>query len=101
MDNLNIEVDIVRGTNNDFKSAVEPFFRTNMSDSSRLQTQAFLRTRRRTMRNDISENKWFDTLFLDYQVDSLHILDCESAYKAKLITGLRYRDEFMGLLKWW
>lgn len=99
LDNMNIEVDIVRGTNNDFKSAVEPFFRTNMSDSSRLQTQAFLRTMWRTMRNDIARNKGIDTVTLDNHVDSLHILDCESAYKAKLITGLRYRDEFMGLLK--
>ena len=99
LDNLNIEVDIVRGSNNDFKSAVEPFFRTNMSDSSRLQTQALLRTMWRTMRNDISLNKGIDTLIIDNHVDSLHILDCESAYNAKLITGLRYRDEFMGLLK--
>ena len=99
LDNLNIEVDIVRGTNNDFKSAVEPFFRTNMSDSSRLQTQTFLGTMWRTMRNDISLNKGIDSAVIDNYVDSLHILDCESAYKAKLITGLRYRDEFMGLLK--
>ncbi|MFM6934855.1 MAG: signal peptide peptidase SppA [Flavobacteriales bacterium] len=99
LDNLNIEVDIVRGTNNDFKSAVEPFFRTNMSDSSRLQTQTFLKTIWRTMRNDIAVNKKIDTLELDHHVDSLHILDCESAYNAKLISGLRYRDEVMGLLK--
>ncbi len=99
LDNLNIEVDIVRGSNNDFKSAVEPFFRTNMSDSSRIQTQALLRTMWRTMRNDISLNKGMDTAIIDNHVDSLHILDCESAYNAKLITGLRYRDEFMGLLK--
>jgi protease IV len=99
LDNLDVEVDIVRGSNNDFKSAVEPFFRTNMSDSSRLQTQTFLRTMWRTMRNDISMNKGIDTAIIDNHVDSLHILDCESAYKAKLISGLRYRDEFMGLLK--
>ena len=99
LDNLNIEVDIVRGNNNDFKSAVEPFFRTNMSDSSRLQTQTFLGTMWRTMRNDISLNKGIDTAVIDNHVDSLHILDCESAYKAKFITGLRYRDEFMVLLK--
>ena len=99
LDNLNIEVDIVRGNNNDFKSAVEPFFRTNMSDSSRLQTQTFLGAMWRTMRNDISLNKGIDTAVIDNHVDSLHILDCESAYKAKFITGLRYRDEFMVLLK--
>ena len=99
LDNLNIEVDIVRGSNNDFKSAVEPFFRTNMSDSSRLQTQTFLRTMWRTMRNDIALNKGLDTVLLDLHVDSLHILDCQSAYKAKLISGLSYRDEFLGLLK--
>ena len=99
LDNLNIEVDIVRGSNNDFKSAVEPFFRTNMSDSSRLQTQTFLRTMWRTMRNDIALNKGLDTVLLDQHVDSLHILDCQSAYKAKLISGLSYRDEFLGLLK--
>ena len=99
LDNLNIEVDIVRGSNNDFKSAVEPFFLTNMSDSSRLQTQTFLRTMWRTMRNDIALNKGLDTVLLDQHVDSLHILDCQSAYKAKLISGLSYRDEFLGLLK--
>jgi protease-4 len=99
LDNLNIEVDIVRGSNNDFKSAVEPFFRTNMSDSSRLQTQTFLRTMWRTMRNDIALNKGLDTVLLDQHVDSLRILDCQSAYKAKLISGLSYRDEFLGLLK--
>lgn len=99
LDNLNVEVDIVRGSNNDFKSAVEPFFRTNMSDSSRLQTQTFLGTMWRTMRNDIALNKGIDTLVLDEHVDSLRILDCESALKAKLISGLTYRDEFMGILK--
>ncbi len=99
LDNLNVQVDIVRGSNNDFKSAVEPFFRTNMSDSSRLQTQTFLGTMWRTMRNDIALNKGIDTLVLDEHVDSLRILDCESALKAKLISGLTYRDEFMGILK--
>ena len=34
---LDVEVEIIRGSNNDFKSAVEPFFRDNMSDSSRVQ----------------------------------------------------------------
>ena len=42
LDKLDLEVEIIRGKNNDFKSAVEPFFRTNMSDSSRVQVQRYL-----------------------------------------------------------
>ena len=39
LDDLQIGVLVVRGKDNDFKSAVEPFYRTEMSDSSRLQMQ--------------------------------------------------------------
>ena len=41
LDKLEIEMQVIRGSNNDFKSAVEPFFRTNMSDSARHQTETF------------------------------------------------------------
>lgn len=99
LDNLAIEVEIVRGSDNDFKSAVEPFFRSSMSDSSRLQTRALIQTMWRTMRNDIAKNKNLDTITLNNQVDSLKIINCQSARKAKLINGLKYRDEFMGFLK--
>ena len=42
LEKLNVEVEIIRGKNNDFKSAVEPFYRTNMSDSSRLQIERYM-----------------------------------------------------------
>ena len=42
LDNLNIEVDIVRGTNNDFKSAVEPFLNNEMSPENREQITSIL-----------------------------------------------------------
>ena len=42
LDKLDIEVDIFRPTDCKFKSAVEPFFRTNMSPENRLQYDVML-----------------------------------------------------------
>src|SRR5690606_22118818 len=41
-DRLGMEMQVIRGENNDFKSAVEPFFLDKMSDSSRVQTERYL-----------------------------------------------------------
>ena len=42
LDNLEIEAQVIRGPNNKFKSAVEPFIYDHMSDENRLQMATFI-----------------------------------------------------------
>jgi len=57
LDKLEVEVQVIRGSNNDFKSAVEPFFRENMSDSSRVQIERYLTSMWEDIRTDISADR--------------------------------------------
>lgn len=98
LDKLDIEVEIIRGSNNDFKSAVEPFFRTSMSDSSRLQMERYVTSIWDDMRNDIAADRKIKAETLNFIADSLKIHRAEDAVKFKLLDGVKYRDEMMSYL---
>jgi protease-4 len=98
LDKLDIEVEIIRGSNNDFKSAVEPFFRTSMSDSSRLQMERYITSMWDDMRNDIAADRKIKAETLNFIADSLKIHRAEDAVKYKLLDGVKYRDEMMSYL---
>jgi protease-4 len=97
-DKLDVEVEIIRGKNNDFKSAVEPFFRTNMSDSSRVQVQRYMDSMWEDMRNDIASDRKIDSEQLNLIADSMKIKRAEDAVNYNLLDGVKFRDEVMGLL---
>ena len=98
LDKLEVEVEIIRGKNNDFKSAVEPFFRTNMSDSSRVQVERYMNSMWEDMRNDIAIDRKIDAEELNIIADSMKIKRAEDAVEFKLLDGVKYRDEIMSLL---
>ncbi len=98
LDKLGVEVEIIRGTNNDFKSAVEPFFRKNMSDSSRVQIERYLYSMWEDMRKDIATSRKINESILNIIADSVKIRRAADALKYKLIDGVKYRDEIMELL---
>ncbi len=98
LDKLEVEVEIIRGKNNDFKSAVEPFFRTNMSDSSRVQVERYMNSMWEDMRNDIAVDRKIDAEELNIIADSMKIKRAEDAVEFKLLDGVKYRDEIMSLL---
>ncbi|MEY5000173.1 MAG: hypothetical protein RLZZ211_209 [Bacteroidota bacterium] len=99
LDELQIGVMVVRGRENDFKSAVEPFFRTEMSDSSRLQMQVLLGGLWTQVRNDISQSRKLDTLQIDSLVSAFAVRKLDHAKKARLIDQTMYRHEVLTLLK--
>ena len=99
LDELQIGVMVVRGQENDFKSAVEPFFRTEMSDSSRLQMQVLLGGLWTQVRNDISQSRKLDTLQIDSLVSAFAVRKLDHAKKARLIDQTMYRHEVLTLLK--
>src|SRR5574343_26453 len=98
LDKLEVEVQVIRGSNNDFKSAVEPFFRENMSDSSRVQIERYLTSMWEDIRTDISADRKVKIEKLNMIADSAFIRRADDAVKYKLLDGTKYRDEIISLM---
>jgi protease-4 len=98
LDKLEVEVQVIRGSNNDFKSAVEPFFRENMSDSSRVQIERYLTSMWEDIRTDISSDRKVKIEKLNIIADSAFIRRADDAVKYKLLDGTKYRDEVITLM---
>ncbi|MNJ85916.1 Protease 4 [compost metagenome] len=92
-DMLGIEMQVIRGSNNDFKSAVEPYFRTDMSDSSRLQTERYMASIWEDVRNHISADRKISAADLNDIAENAKIQRIDDAVKFKLIDAAKYRDE--------
>ncbi len=97
MDKLGIEAQIIKvGT---YKSAVEPYFLTKMSDANRLQVTSYLGSMYDHFLTGISLSRGInkDTLF-NY-ANQLRIQFPEDALKYKLVDGLKYKDEILDELR--
>ena len=92
-DKLGIEMQVIRGSNNDFKSAVEPYFRTNMSDSSRLQTQRYMSSIWSDIRSQIAADRKVTVAQLNDIAENAKIQRVDDAVRLKLIDASKYRDE--------
>ena len=98
LDKLDVEVEIIRGTNNDFKSAVEPFFRTNMSDSSRVQIERYMYCMWNDICTEIAKDTKTNVKKLNTIADSLYVKRATDAIQFNLLDGTKYRDEIMSIL---
>lgn len=95
LDKLDIEMMVVRGKNNDFKSAVEPFFLEKMSDSSRLQLTTLLNNTWTEIKSDIAKSRNMKSSDLDDIANHMKIRRVADAVKYKLMDGAKYRDEVL------
>ena len=95
---LDVEVEIIRGSNNDFKSAVEPFFRDNMSDSSRVQIERYLNSMWLDIREEVAKDRNVSATTLNEIAEDAKIHRAQDAVDYKLLDGVMYRDEVMELV---
>lgn len=98
-DKLGVEAQVVRGPNNKFKSAVEPYIYDHMSDENRLQLQTFISDIWGTMLDGISKSRGVEVADLNRYADSLTFVSPQAVVDSKLINGLRYRDEVIASIK--
>jgi protease-4 len=98
LDMLEVEMQVIRGKNNDFKSAVEPFFRTEMSDSSRLQIEKYLSSIWSDIRIDISRDRKISVSELNDIAENLKVRRAVDAVKLKMMDATKYRDEVLAIL---
>jgi len=95
---LNIEMQVIRGSNNDFKSFVEPYFREDMSDSARHQTQTYLNGLWSDLRIDIGKDRKISPEKLNELAENATITNIKEAVENKLVDGTKYRDEVLTLI---
>ncbi len=99
LDKLGVEMQVIRGKNNDFKSAVEPFFRSNMSDSSRLQIERYLTSMWDDIKLDISRDRKIEKELIEAVANKASIRRAEDAKQYKLIDDALYRDQVIDHIK--
>jgi protease IV len=99
LDNLGIEAQVLRGPNNKYKSAVEPFIYDHMSDESKSQTATYISDIWRVMLDEIAASRNVSTADLNLLADSLSLFDVQKAVDSKLIDGVLYEDQVMTNLK--
>jgi len=99
MDNLEIDMQVIRGSNNKFKSAVEPFMYNQMSDANREQTMTYLNALWNQMLTGISDTRGISKAELNEIADSVYVRSAETAKEYKLVDDLIYEDELYAQLK--
>lgn len=97
LDKLGIEAQIIKvGT---YKSAVEPYFLTKMSDANRMQVNSYLGSLYDHFLSGISTSRKISKDSLQSIANDLKIRLPEDALKFKLVDGLKYKDEILDELK--
>lgn len=99
LDKLGIEAQIIRGSNNKFKSAVEPYIMDEMSQANRAQTEQWLGSIWSNIKSGISEARNISEEDLQAMVDEFQIQEASDAVEKGLVSGEKYYDEIIALLK--
>ena len=97
LDKLGIQAQIIKvGT---YKSAVEPFVLSKMSDANRMQVNSYLGSLYNYFLTGISNSRKISKDSLFNIANNLKIQLPEDALKYKLVDGLKYKDEVLDELK--
>lgn len=96
-DKLEIEPQVFRV--GEFKSAVEPFTRTEMSEASREQSNAFLNNIYNVFLLDVARSRDLEPDELERVSDEMLIRSPEDAVKYKAVDQLAYLDEVRDIMR--
>ena len=100
LDKLDIEMQIVRGPNNRFKSAVEPYFLDKMSEANREQMDKLLGTVWGQILTGISQSRNISVEQLNLISDNLETyFSADKALEYGLVDNLYYKDQVLDELK--
>lgn len=98
LEKLDVEMQIIRGSNNKFKSAVEPFLYDKMSDANRKQTTKLLNSIWGVWVENIADSRGMTTKEVNKIADSVRTYDPKQAVESGMIDGLKYGDEILAEL---
>lgn len=98
LEKLEVEMQIIRGSNNRFKSAVEPLIYEQMSDANRIQTQKYMDALWGVMTTEIGASRNLKVTRLNEIADSAFIRKSGDAVKYKMADAILYYDEVLDTL---
>ena len=99
LDKLGIDVTVLRGPNNKYKSAVEPLLRKDYSESNKEQLDALLGEFWTTISSSIAESRGVATSALDAVAENIGVRSPIDAVELGLIDAVFYEDELEALLE--
>ncbi|MDE7377296.1 MAG: signal peptide peptidase SppA [Muribaculaceae bacterium] len=98
LDKIGVKAEVVKV--GDFKSAVEPYLRTDMSDSSVLQTRVFLDNIWGDVAGSIAKHQGVQVADVNMWADSISLAWSAQQYvDAKMVTALKYRSEVDDIIR--
>ncbi|NOQ72383.1 MAG: signal peptide peptidase SppA [Crocinitomix sp.] len=98
LEKLEVEMQIIRGSNNRFKSAVEPLIYDQMSEANRLQTQKYMDALWGVMTSEIGASRNLKVSRLNQIADSAYIRKSSDAVKYKMADASLYYDQVLDSL---
>lgn len=98
LEKLDVEMQIIRGSNNRFKSAVEPLIYEQMSEANRLQTQKYMDALWGVMTSEIAASRNLKVSRLNQIADSAFIRKSGDAVKYKMADASLYYDQVLDSL---
>ena len=99
LEKLGVGMTVLRGPDNEYKSAVEPFTRKSMSASNREQLTAMLDDFWSEIRGGIAEGRGIEEARLDEAAENLALRTAEDGVEWELFDGLLYEDELKERIK--
>ena len=92
-DKLDVGFEIFRPTACKYKSAVEPYFMTHMSEANRMQMQQLVDSMWGTISSEVAEARGIDLAMLDKLTDGLELSMPEEALQRGMVDALIYEDQ--------
>ncbi len=99
LNKLDVKMQIIRGPNNKFKSAVEPLMLDKMSAANREQTKVLLNSVWGKLLESLSSSRNIPVSKLNSLADNLGVSSAQKALEYHFVDGLLYRDQVLDSLK--
>tara|TARA_R110001592_G_scaffold307299_2_gene580710 strand:+ start:231446 stop:233263 length:1818 start_codon:yes stop_codon:yes gene_type:complete len=98
LEKVGVEAQVIRGSNNKFKSAVEPFIATQMSEANKEQVAKYIGVLWDEMKIEIGVSRPNIKNKLEEVAENYSIRSAQKAVDLDFIDATMYRDEFENLL---
>jgi protease-4 len=95
---IGVDMQIIRGKNNRFKSAVEPFIYNEMSEANKIQSKQLISSIWNQIVVGIADERGITVDQVNKAADDLSLSLGREALKQNFIDGLKYQDEVSALL---
>ncbi|MFT5599853.1 MAG: protease-4 [Flavobacteriales bacterium] len=99
LDKLDVDMQIIRGSNNKFKAAVEPLMLDSMSNANRKQTMSYLNAMWYQILDEVGTSRGLTVAELNEMADSAYIRNAATSLEYKLVDGIKFEDEIIALIK--